>query len=103
MRKTELMGKRVRSDGIEGQNEEASKPGDRERVILVIGAGDATGGAVAKKFASEGYTACLVRRDASKLEQLAQDITQNGGKAHVFGVDARKEGISFCEFFMSKP
>lgn len=91
MRKTELMGKRVRSDGIEGQNEEASKPGDRERVILVIGAGDATGGAVAKKFASEGYTACLVRRDASKLEQLAQDITQNGGKAHVFGVDARKE------------
>jgi NAD(P)-dependent dehydrogenase (short-subunit alcohol dehydrogenase family) len=63
----------------------------RERVILVVGAGDATGGAIAKKFATEGYTACLVRRQADKLDELAQDIIQSGGKAHAFGIDARKE------------
>lgn len=80
------------ADGIGVQNDEA-EPEARERVILVVGAGDATGGSVAKKFASEGYTACLVRRQASKLEQLAQEIVDNGGKAHAFGVDARNEGI----------
>ena len=81
------------ADGNGDQNN-VTKYEDRERVILVVGAGDATGGAVAKKFASEGYTACLVRRQASKLDQLAQEITRNGGKAHVFGVDAREEGIN---------
>jgi len=78
------------SDGSAVHSDEA-KFEERERVILVVGAGDATGGAIAKKFASEGYTACLVRRQADKLDQLAQDIIQNGGKAHAFGVDARKE------------
>lgn len=94
------MKKRVfKPDRSGGQNDEA-KSEERERVILVVGAGDATGGAIAKKFASEGYTACLVRRQANKLEQLAQDIIHNGGKAHMFGVDARKEGnYHFSQLF----
>ena len=29
---------------------------------LIIGAGDATGGAIAKAFAREGLTACVTRR-----------------------------------------
>lgn len=63
------------------------------KVCLVIGAGDATGGAIAKKFASEGYTACVVRRarHIEQLQALADDIIAAGGKAHAFGVDARNE------------
>ena len=40
------------------------------KAILVIGAGDATGGAIARRFAREGYIACVTRRTADKLEPL---------------------------------
>ena len=36
-------------------------------VCLVIGAGDATGGAIARRFAREGYVTCVTRRTADKL------------------------------------
>lgn len=58
---------------------------------LIIGAGDATGGAIAKAFAGEGLTACCVRRTADKLEPLVAEITRAGGKAIGYGRDARKE------------
>lgn len=61
------------------------------KVCLVIGAGDATGGAVARRFAREGYTACVTRRTLEKLEPLLAQIRQSGGAAHGFGSDARKE------------
>jgi NAD(P)-dependent dehydrogenase (short-subunit alcohol dehydrogenase family) len=61
------------------------------RVALVIGAGDATGGAIARRFAAGGYIACVTRRDADKLAPLIQSITAAGGRAHGFGSDARKE------------
>lgn len=61
------------------------------RAILVIGAGDATGGAIARRFAREGYIACVTRRTADKLEPLVQQIRAEGGQAHGFGSDARKE------------
>jgi NAD(P)-dependent dehydrogenase (short-subunit alcohol dehydrogenase family) len=60
-------------------------------VALVIGAGDSTGGAIARRFAREGYTACVTRRDAAKLEPLLAAIRADGGRAHGFGSDARKE------------
>lgn len=62
-------------------------------VALIIGAGDATGGAIAKAFAGDGLTACVTRRPRSleKAEALAEEIRQAGGKAHGFGVDARDE------------
>jgi NAD(P)-dependent dehydrogenase (short-subunit alcohol dehydrogenase family) len=63
---------------------------DRQ-AILVIGAGDATGGAIARRFAREGYIACVTRRSAGKLEPLVAQITAEGGVAHGFGSDARKE------------
>src|SRR4026208_2565363 len=68
--------------------------GDREaekQVALVIGAGDATGGAIARRFAREGFIACLTRRHADRLAPLVAAIEHAGGKARAFGSDARKE------------
>ena len=61
------------------------------KVCLVIGAGDATGGAVARRFAREGYTVCATRRSLDKLQPLLAQIRTEGGLAHGFGSDARKE------------
>ena len=61
------------------------------RVALVIGAGDATGGAIAKRFAREGYIACVTRRTAEKLAPLVDAIKCEGGQAHGFASDARVE------------
>ncbi|MDW5443969.1 SDR family oxidoreductase [Polaromonas sp. SM01] len=60
-------------------------------VALVIGAGDATGGAVARRFAREGYTACVTRRSLDKLQPLLEQIRAEGGTAHGFASDARQE------------
>jgi NAD(P)-dependent dehydrogenase (short-subunit alcohol dehydrogenase family) len=60
-------------------------------VCVVIGAGDATGGAIARRFAREGLVACVTRRQADKLAPLIERIRADGGEAHGFGSDARKE------------
>ena len=60
-------------------------------VAVVIGAGDATGGAIAKRFARGGYTVCAVRRSLDKLQPLLEEIRAAGGEAHGFGTDARQE------------
>ena len=62
-----------------------------KKAILVIGAGDATGGAIARRFAREGYIACVTRRSADKLAPLIEQIRGEGGQAHGFGSDARKD------------
>lgn len=64
---------------------------ESQKVVLVIGAGDATGGAIAKRFAREGYIACVTRRSADKLKPLVDEIIADGGQAHGFASDARKE------------
>jgi short-subunit dehydrogenase len=61
------------------------------KAVLVIGAGDALGGAVAKRFAREGFIACVTRRNADKLQPLVESIRSAGGQAHGFASDARKE------------
>jgi NAD(P)-dependent dehydrogenase (short-subunit alcohol dehydrogenase family) len=61
------------------------------RAVLVVGAGDATGGAIARRFAGEGLVACVTRRSADKLEPLLARIRAEGGEVHGFGSDARKE------------
>ncbi len=61
------------------------------RAVLVVGAGDATGGAIARRFAREGYVACVTRRSVEKLAPLVADIEAAGGVAHAFGSDARDE------------
>lgn len=62
-----------------------------KKAILVVGAGDATGGAIARRFAREGYIACVTRRSADKLAPLVAQIEAAGGKAVPFGSDARNE------------
>ena len=61
------------------------------RAALVIGAGDATGGAIARRFAREGFVACVTRRTADKLQPLVNRIQADGGQARGFGSDARDE------------
>ncbi len=60
---------------------------------LIIGAGDATGGAIARAFAAEGYTACVNRRarNAAQLEALAASIRVGGHQARAYPADARVE------------
>ncbi|MEM8605462.1 MAG: SDR family oxidoreductase [Myxococcota bacterium] len=60
-------------------------------VCLVVGAGDFTGGAIAKRFAREGFTACVVRRNGDRLAPLVEEIEASGGRAVAYGVDARDE------------
>jgi NAD(P)-dependent dehydrogenase (short-subunit alcohol dehydrogenase family) len=62
-----------------------------KKVALVIGAGDATGGAIARRFAREGYVACVTRRSLDKLQPLLEQIRAEGGEAHGFASDARQE------------
>lgn len=61
------------------------------KVALVVGAGDATGGAIARRFAREGFTVCVTRRQLDKLQPLPEQITGAGGVALGFASDARKE------------
>ncbi|KTE38813.1 MULTISPECIES: SDR family oxidoreductase [unclassified Sphingopyxis] len=60
---------------------------------VIIGAGDATGGAIARAFAAEGLTACVNRRarSADQLEALAQSIRDAGHQARAYPGDAREE------------
>lgn len=64
---------------------------EAKKAILVIGAGDATGGAIARRFAREGYIACVTRRSEDKLKPLVEQIQTEGGQAYGFASDARKE------------
>lgn len=62
-----------------------------DKACIVVGAGDATGGAVARRFAREGFVVCPVRRRAESLAGLVEEIETAGGRAVAFGRDARKE------------
>lgn len=58
---------------------------------LVIGAGDALGGAIARRFARGGLVAVPSRRKAPPLAELAKRIEAEGGVAHPIPCDARDE------------
>lgn len=60
-------------------------------VALIVGAGDGVGSAIARRFAREGYAACVTRRTADKLGPLVEAIEAAGGTARGFGCDARDE------------
>ena len=58
-------------------------------VCLVIGAGAGIGGTVARRFAQEGYHACLCRRsDSDGLNRLVDAIKSDGGSATGFLLNA---------------
>jgi NAD(P)-dependent dehydrogenase (short-subunit alcohol dehydrogenase family) len=60
---------------------------------LIIGAGDATGGAIARAFAAQGLVACVNRRprNGEQLEALAQSIRDQGHQSKAYPADARDE------------
>ena len=68
-----------------------TRPTSLSKVALIIGAGDSTGGAIAKRFAKEGFIACVTRRSADKLQPLVDSIRAEGGQAFGYASDARKE------------
>jgi NAD(P)-dependent dehydrogenase (short-subunit alcohol dehydrogenase family) len=63
----------------------------RNATAAVIGAGDFIGGAIAKKFAAEGFTVFAGRRNGDKLAPLVADIEQQDGRIVARSLDARKE------------
>ena len=62
-----------------------------QKVALVIGAGEGLGGAVARRFAKEGYVVCATRRKKERLDELVSQVEGEGGRIVALGVDARKE------------
>ena len=64
---------------------------DRRGVAILVGAGDAIGAAVARRFAEGGYTICICRREAAKSRGLVDELKAAGHQIHAFSVDARSE------------
>jgi NAD(P)-dependent dehydrogenase (short-subunit alcohol dehydrogenase family) len=62
-----------------------------QKVCLIVGAGDGTGSAVAKRFALAGYTVCVTRRTPEASQGLLAAIHDAGGRAIAFTLDARRE------------
>jgi NAD(P)-dependent dehydrogenase (short-subunit alcohol dehydrogenase family) len=54
---------------------------------VVFGAGGSIGAAVAKEFAAQGAEVFLAGRTKSSVEQVANQITVAGGKAHAAAID----------------
>src|ERR1041384_8041942 len=60
-------------------------------VAILVGAGDAIGAAVARRFARGGYTVCICRREAAQSRRLVDELSAAGHPIHAFSVDARQE------------
>ena len=63
-------------------------------VALLVGAGDAIGAAVARRFALGGFKVCIARRDAAKSQALIDELTKQGCEVRAYSVDARKNQTS---------
>lgn len=61
-------------------------------VALLVGAGDAIGAAVARRFGEGGYKVCIARRDAAKARTLLEEMRAAGREVQAYSVDARREG-----------
>ena len=63
----------------------------KNKVALVIGAGDNLGSAIAKCFSNDGYIIVAARRNGDKLNILKEEIELKDGVFHGYSLDARKE------------
>lgn len=61
------------------------------QVALLVGAGDAIGAAVARRFATGGYKVCIVRREAEKSNALIEELKGQGADVRAYSVDIRNE------------
>jgi NAD(P)-dependent dehydrogenase (short-subunit alcohol dehydrogenase family) len=71
----------------------------RNATVAVVGAGDYIGAAIARRFASEGFTVFAGRRNGDKLGALVSAIESDGGVAFAQSLDAREEKqiVAFLE------
>ena len=44
-----------------------------QKIVLIVGAGDYIGSAIARRFAKGGFTVCLGRRNGEKLEPIIKE------------------------------
>jgi NAD(P)-dependent dehydrogenase (short-subunit alcohol dehydrogenase family) len=65
---------------------------------LIIGAGDALGGAIALRFARAGLAVVPSRRKTEPLAELARRIEADGGAVHPMACDARDEDAMIALF-----
>jgi NAD(P)-dependent dehydrogenase (short-subunit alcohol dehydrogenase family) len=77
---------------------EAMQPADaegprrpRDATVLVVGAGDFIGSAIARRFAAEGYAVIAGRRQGEKLAPLVAEIEAAGERCVSRTLDARQE------------
>jgi NAD(P)-dependent dehydrogenase (short-subunit alcohol dehydrogenase family) len=75
----------MRTEVMEGKMER------RNATAAVIGAGDFIGGAIARKFAAEGFTVFAGRRNGDRLAPLVNDVEAGGGCIIARSLDARRE------------
>src|SRR5688572_27020265 len=61
------------------------------KVCIIYGASGPIGGAIARGFAREGARVFLAGRTQSKIDQVADDIRANGGRAETGLLDALDE------------
>ena len=66
----------------------SSSPTLKDKNAIVFGAGGSIGAAVAKEFAAEGAEVFLAGRTKSNVEEVAKEITADGGRAHAAVIDA---------------
>jgi len=63
----------------------------KDKIAIVTGASSGIGAATAKRLAREGMQVILVARRQNRLETLAKEIGQAGGKAYAIAADLRRE------------
>lgn len=63
----------------------------RNASVVIVGAGDYIGAAIARRFAGEGYLVFMGRRNGDKLLPLKAEIEAAGGRAEARTLDAREE------------
>ncbi len=66
--------------------------------VLIVGAGDYIGAAIARRFAAGGFTVCLGRRNGDRLAPLVAEIEAMGSTAHAYDFDARDEEVVQARF-----
>ena len=63
----------------------------RAKVAVIVGAGDAIGSAITRKFAHRGLAVCALRRNGENLAPLVNELRGQGHEAYGYSCDARKE------------
>ena len=63
----------------------------RDKVAVIVGAGDAIGSAITRKFAQRGLQVVALRRNAEKLKPLLNELKAQGHNAFAYSCDARQE------------